>query len=353
MISVDFLNADEAERAAFDWPDVYFSPGYGRAAATMEDGTWELAVGNRGEFLYPYVKRPIPGSSDGMPQYDIASPYGYAGVWAVERAQAQAWAEFRQRFREASRARGCVAEFLRLGSIVPGREQLLATDDALQAAPFNHTILVDLAGGYDSYWKSCEGRSRTAIRKAQRLGYLARLRPAAAADLQSGAPFRRLYESTMDRLNARKSYYFSDDYYVSLLAALGDQLMLGEVADASGATVSAALFMTWKGIVHYHLAGSSRDAARDGANNLLLDTAIAWGIERGYDSLHLGGGTSDNDGLFRFKAGFGGTLLEFWLARAVLNDAEYDRLTQRRARELSVSRETLAARNFFPAYRTP
>src|SRR5690606_22282593 len=86
VISVDFLNADEAERAAFDWPDVYFSPGYGRAAATMEDGTWELAVGNRGEFLYPYVKRPIPGSSDGMPQYDIASPYGYAGVWAVERA---------------------------------------------------------------------------------------------------------------------------------------------------------------------------------------------------------------------------------------------------------------------------
>lgn len=124
--------------------------------------------------------------------------------------------------------------------------------------------------------------------------------------------------------------------------------MLGEVADASGATVSAALFMSWKVVVHYHLPGSSRGAARDGANNLLLDTATAWGIERGYESLHLGGGTSDNAGLFRFKAEFGGTLLEFWLARAVLNDAAYDRLAQRRARELSVPRETLAARNFFP-----
>ena len=350
---LDFLSAEEAEEKAYDWPDVYFAPGYGRAAAEMDDGIWELAIGNGGQFLYPYIKRAIKGSRAEAPRYDIASPYGYAGVWATKETQDQDWIEFRQRFRELSRERGCVAEFLRLGSIIPGREQLVASDSAVRAAPFNSTISVDLRGGYDAYWKNSEGRSRTAIRKAKRLGYEARVRRAGADDLCAGSAFRRLYESTMDRLAASRRYYFSDRYYVSLLTALGERLLIGEAYDVAKSTVSAALFMRWKGVLHYHLAGSNPGAARDGANNLLIDTAIEWGIERGYDSLHLGGGISDDDGLFRFKAGFGGSRLEFWLGRAVFNQSEYERLTHLRALELSLPVEKLLASSFFPAYRSP
>ncbi len=353
MISLDFLSAAEAEKLPIEWPDVYFSPGYGQAAATMDEGTWEVAIGNGGQFLYPYIKRPVEVLADETQRYDIASPYGYAGVWATATTTAEEWTEFRDRFRELSRARGCIAEFLRLGSIVPGRDQLLASDSSLDAFPFNSTVSVQLNDGYDAYWKNSDGRSRTAIRKAKRLGYQAQMRTAQLEDLKQGSPFRRLYESTMARLEARKSYYFSDEYYFSLFSALGDRLLIGEVHDASKSVGSSALFMSWNGTLHYHLAGSERDAARDGANNLLIDAAVEWAIERNHSSLHLGGGTSDNDGLFRFKASFGGSRLEFWLARSVLNQEEYNRLTEVRAQALSLPATSLIERGFFPAYRTP
>lgn len=60
-----------------------------------------------GEFLYPYVKRPIPGPSDGTPQYGIAFLTDTPGCGPLKARRLRIGPSF-VAIREASRARGCV-----------------------------------------------------------------------------------------------------------------------------------------------------------------------------------------------------------------------------------------------------
>jgi hypothetical protein len=244
-----------------------------------------------------------------------------------------------------------VAEFLRLGELVPGRDQLLKADPHLKAQRLNETIALDLSHGYDAYFSGSEGRSRTAIRKALRTGYVAKLRPAELRDLTDGGDFRTLYDSTMRRLSAKESYLMEDSYYRTLHASLGERLQLCEVTSAKGQVEAAALFMRHDPWLHYHLAGSRFEAARNGANNLLIDAAVRFGVAHALEGLHLGGGVGENDGLFRFKAGFGGHRLSYWIARNILSPEAYETLTVARATLLSVDPRELKETGFFPAYR--
>lgn len=317
----------------------------------MEGGTWEVALGNRGQFIYPYIKRSIPEELGLSERFDIISPYGYAGISTPEPRAPREWIQFRKTFRRANAERGCVAEFMRVGALCRNKHELLDSDPLLQATHFNDTITVPLHEGYDAYWKKSVGRSRTAIRKATRLGYASHMRPATAADMKVGGKFRELYDGTMARLEARDSYRLSDRYYLLLLSALGKDLLIGEITSPSGDIGSSALFMKYRDTLHYHLAGSRREAARDGANNLLIDAAIRWGIDHRMRQIHLGGGTSNEDGLFKFKAGFGGQRLPFHLCRSVICSEDYESLTLARAEQLGTSPGSLAKSGFFPAYR--
>jgi hypothetical protein len=348
---VRFLSTSEAQDLPLAWPDVYFTPGYGEASAYMEGGSWEVAVYGDGQMLYPYIKRPIPGELGLSERWDIISPYGYAGIWGRPDCDDSDWSAFRTALRTALPERGVVAEFLRLGEIVPGRGQLLKADPHLTAQRLSETIAVDLSRGYHAYFDGSEGRSRTAIRKALRTGYQAKIRPAELRDLTEGGDFRTLYDATMRRLGAKGSYLMEDMYYRTLHSSQGERLQLCEVTSVGGQVEAAALFMRHDPWLHYHLAGSRLEAARNGANNLLIDTAVRFGVEQGIASLHLGGGVSANDGLFRFKAGFGGRRLAYWIARNVLSSDDYETLVTARAKNLDVDPKTLKETGFFPAYR--
>lgn len=351
MNSLEFFSVAEAELLRIDWPDTYFEPGYGSAAACMESGEWEVAIYGDGAILYPYIKRPIDESLGLKGRFDLVSPYGYSGAWARPDTSLAQWRSFRKAMRESAPSRGFIAEFFRLGSLVPGRENLLGADTEIHGTRFNDTVVINLSDGLERYWTQSAGRSRTAIRKAQRLGYEGHIREAHVSDLTTGSPFRLLYEQTMQRLQAADVYLLPDEYYSDLLGALGENLTLCQVRDSSGDVGSAALFMRSGKTLHYHLAGSAREAARDGANNLLIHTAIDWAIKHGIQRLHLGGGTRPNDGLFRFKQGFSRNTLEYWLAKSVLQKDEYLTLCKARAQLLGVNLEQLDAAGFFPTYR--
>ena len=189
-----------------------------------------------------------------------------------------------------------------------------------------------------------------ATRKARKLGLTWEEAPASLAEM-TGGRFRALYDGTMERVSAKPYYFFGDRYYELLHAALGDDLRLAQVRNADGDVVAAALFMRWGDLLHYHLAGSERDAARLGANNLLLDGMIAWGFEHGLRLLHLGTGITAGDALYKFKVQFGGRLLPYWLLRTVLDEERYAVLTQRRATATKREPRELLESGFFPAYR--
>ena len=356
-MTVEFLGV-EAARARDDiaWPDVYYAPGYGAVCEVSDGGRWEVAVGAGGRILFPYLLRPVaPELCDGTTLFDAASPYGIAGTWVDPDVPRSEVVAFRRALREAQARRGVVAEFQRLGGLVPGREALrdalAEVDPSAEVAPFSETIELALADGYDAYWTGAVGRHRTSVRKARKTGYRWTEGPATAEDLAPGSAFRALYEGTMRAVEARPYYLFEDRYYSLLGEALGDDLRLARVLDPDGRYMAAALFMKWGDRLHYHLAGSDRMGARAGANNLLLDGMIAWACERGVVSLHLGGGVKPGDSLFKFKAQFGGRRVAFWLLKAIHDPTRYASLVARRAAQTGRPASELAASGYFPAYR--
>jgi lipid II:glycine glycyltransferase (peptidoglycan interpeptide bridge formation enzyme) len=212
-------------------------------------------------------------------------------------------------------------------------------------------VLVPVDQGPDAAWKAMEGRSRTAIRKAERSGFDSRLRPVRPDDTEPGSTFRRLYETTMARVGSSPRYLFTDEYYQQLLHGLGPALLMAEVYDPDGVIVAASLVMRHRGRAHYHLAGSDPGAARLGANNLLVWAIIGWAAAEGLDLVHLGGGLTADDNLFRFKRSFGGRAAEFWTGTAVLDESQYRILAEERSSRLGIPLDRMRTSSFFPLYR--
>jgi serine/alanine adding enzyme len=345
------ISSDEARHRPFSWPDIYFAPEYGDAVAAHEDADWLLATTEDGQILLPCLRRRVRSTSLGEDCVDVVSPYGYSGVWAAEGVSLRDLTNFRRSYRDLMVKQHAVSEFLRLSPLVPTVSAIRAMDPGAQISESGVTVVVDLTTGEQGYWSALEGRARTAVRKARRLGYEGVVRIATSADASPASEFRRLYAQTMVRAKASSYYDFTDDYYRRLLEGLGPSLLMAEVRNASGVVVAAALLMHWGHFLHYHLSGSDWEAARDGANNLLIDAAAAWGLANGVHRFHLGGGARGDDPLLKFKRSFGGELLRFHTSRCVFDQVAYDVLVTERARELSIPRESLLASPYFPAYR--
>ncbi|MGY4909864.1 GNAT family N-acetyltransferase [Micromonospora aurantiaca (nom. illeg.)] len=330
-----------------DCPDVYFTVGYGAAVAVADTGTWQCAYRPE-RVLLPYVRRAVPG---GVDREDAATPYGYSGVHVAPGCSAAELAGFWSDAVAHWRDTGLVSLFLRFSPLDPESVAAVRRLGVVEVTRRADTIAVDVGDGPDAVWNGMAGRSRTAVRKARRLGMTAHVRPAAGVDLRPGSPFRRLYEATMTRLGSAPWYLFPDGYYRALAAGLDKDLSLAEVHLPDGTVGATALVMRHRDRAHYHLAGSDPGAARDGANNLLVWTMLDWAAGAGCTVVHLGGGVRADDGLFRFKDSFGGRRSAFWTGTVIVDPDRYAVLVEEQARRTGRTPAELAASGYFPAYR--
>ena len=156
-----------------------------------------------------------------------------------------------------------------------------------------------------------------------------------------------IYDETMSRVQALRSYYFSREYFLGLREAVGSARLHLFVVRAGADVLAAALFTETAGIVQYHLGGTRTRALRLDPHTLLYHVVCEWAKERGNRVLHLGGGLGGReDSLFHFKAGFSQIRLPFHTWRQITDPEGY--------------REYLSALgiagtdgDYFPAYRQP
>jgi Acetyltransferase (GNAT) domain len=322
-------------------PDVYFLPGYGRAAGIADGGEWVLCEAHDGAFQVPLIVRMLSGGDK-----DAISP-AYSGVLAspdLSSAQIQdAWSASLESLRE----RGVISVVLRQSPFLQPAPDLKGMRSIVSGRP---TIVVEPADE-ESAWSRMAATGRTRVRKAIKNGYTGEVRQVASQDLLPLSDFRRLYKQTMQRIAANPLYFFGDDYYRALLDGLGRNLLLAEVRDAGGVVVATSLLLRHGQRLHYHLTGSSMDHARMGVNNLMLWTATQYAVEQGLRQFHLGGGNTPRDSLFRFKRTFGGRELEYGVAGQIINHERYQVHTLKRAKACNVTADTLFEGDFFPAYR--
>ncbi|MFG1894656.1 lipid II:glycine glycyltransferase FemX [Micromonospora zamorensis] len=326
-------------------PDVYFTAGYGRAAAETDSGSWQT-IHEDDRLMLPHVLRPV-GDTDA----DATSPYGYSGLHVDAACTPADLARFWSCAVAHWRDSGVVALFLRFSPLDAASVEAVRGLGSVALTRRADTVTVDVSKGPDPVWDGMQGRSRTAIRKARSKGLTGTARPVQQEDLLPGAPFRRLYESTMARLGSQLWYLFPDRYYRQLVTGLDKALCIAEVRDPDDTVVAAALVLRHRDRAHYHLAGSDPTAARDGANNLLVWSILEWAAQQGCRMVHLGGGVRADDGLFQFKRSFGGARTPFWTGSAVIAPDRYRELVAARARRLGTSAEDLVSTGYFPAYR--
>jgi hypothetical protein len=323
-------------------PDVYFTPGYGRAASVVHGGEWILLETFDGAWQVPLIVRTLVSGTK-----DAISPYGYSGVYAapsLTSAQLQAaWSATVARLQEL----GVISVLLRHSPLVHQAADL----PGLRSIISGHPTIVLESVDEDSAWSEMKGDCRTKIRKARKNGYAGEVRPASREDLTTGGAFRKLYEETMQRLGAAPPFFFGDEYYEKLLDGLGANLLIADVRDKDGTVGSSSLLMRDSERMHGHLEGSSRDDARMGSNNLMVWTATEYAINQGLRQFHLGGGLHARDSLYMFKRSFGGRELEYAVSGLIVDDELYQAQVESHAKESNTTADGLFATKFFPAYR--
>jgi hypothetical protein len=334
--------------------DVYHLPEYISVESRRTKTTPEVFLIIDGEriFFVPYLLRRcgdiLAEEAAAGDVADVVSPYGYSGILLSPAAlQAPGFPDFAlAELVRVLKAKGVCSAFFRLHPIL--NEALAEIFEPGTVVPNGETVSVDLTLSKSQLWTHTRKGQQSTINKCKRLGFTARMVPIA----QSLDEFIAVYQETMDRVGAHRSYYFSRDYFTQLLT-LGDRMHLC-IVEVEGRVAAASLFFECCGIVQAHLGGSRTEFLSQSPFSLLLDYVRLWAQERGNEFLHLGGGVGGGkDSLYAFKAGFSRRRHSFLTLRLITDEEKYRDLVGLRARALNAEAEDLLKSDFFPAYRYP
>ena len=265
--------------------------------------------------------------------FDLITPYGYGG-WLIE-GDADNTKLFID-YEKWCKDHNIVSEFVRYHPILNNRE---ASNSFYEVVLLGKTISMDLSTP-ETIWANLTSKNRNMVRKAIKSG----------VEIYHGhfpkmyEIFCEIYNKTMDFDNANSYYYFSEEFYNSLLKDLSEQSQVFW-AELDGKIIAASIMILSNGYMNYHLSGSLREYQSLAPSNLLLYKAALWGSFNGYKSFHLGGGIgSKEDCLYKFKSAFNrNETNQFAIGKKIYLKEAYDMLV--------LMKNSQNEDSFFPKYR--
>ena len=344
MESIEFntYSITEAKNLDIIYPDIYFTPEYGKVVEVSDRGTWELVTYANNRILHVYLKRPI--QSEGTMYYDLISPYGYSGLYFATDVDSKEMQEYFNKFKIFALQNNYVCEFIRFNPYLVTKQQIDYMAIPWKTVKDTYGIVMNTT--YDEYFKQTKSNHRYAVRKAVRDGYIFQIKQLENVDVQKGSDFRILYNETMKKCNAKPYYYFSDKYY-KLLVKLG---CLISYAKMNNEIIGASIFFKHNNDkLHYHLSCRKDDFKN--VSNFVLDGTIRWAFENKITFFHLGGGLSAGDNLARFKQALSNASFNYYYSPVCYNDVIYDKLVKDRCLELGKKKGELD-KNYYPLYKS-
>ncbi len=337
------------------WPgrEVFAHPEYLRLFEGDEGDACALSMQLDGaHVVYPLLLRPLSRldwvRGDALSAIDTTTPYGYGGpfAWTEEGAPPSAMKRLSGAFWPAvdewMRSITAVSEFVRLHLF---RSELLDyPGDTLQRST---NIVRPLDRDGDALLMDYRHKVRKNIKRAQRPGLVVEFDEAG----ESLERFLAVYRHTMDRQGASRYYYFSRAFFRDLVNKLQGHFVFVNVS-LDGQVLSSELVLCSARRLYSFLGGTLSEAFRHRPNDLLKHEAIRWGRGRGFREYVLGGGYSENDGIFKYKKSFAPSAPErpFFVGTRVRDRAMYSRLIELR-RGHGPQPEWRPRADYFPAYR--
>ncbi|MBN3960620.1 FemAB family protein [Nostoc sp. NMS8] len=336
--------------------DIYHLPGYFELEAKRSKGFPEAILIQQGDNLLfaPYILRNcndiIPNTSFETDIFDIISPYGYSGILisdAVTHAPefvAFAMAEMQQ----ILKSKHVCSAFFRLHPFINHKLPELFKENIFQV--HGQTISVDLSLTDAQIWNQTKADRRNKINKCKRFGLTSRVINFNNYYIEE---FIKIYEETMQRVGALKTYFeFDYDYCIQLNKKLGNSLYLC-IVEFEDTIASMGLYSEYCGIVQALFGGTKTEFVKLSPSSLEIDYIRFWARERGNKILHLGGGLgSQKNSIYNFKASFSKQSHSFLTMQWIISQQSYFHLVDKKARFLNVEPQHLLDLNFFPAYRS-
>lgn len=295
--------------------DIYYSEEYVKLYETDDAKPLCAICKTDGKILLmPFIRKEIDG------YYDFETAYGYGGP--ITNTEDRKWVddalyEMEQLFEKER----YVCGFIRFHSLLNNAE---ICKDHMQVIFDRNTVAINTEEAEDEIWTNqIISKNRNMIRKAEKNGLVYK----AEYNFESLPQFVKLYNATMERLEAEEFYFFNNSYYQSFINSFTGKAFLGTVKK-DNELICAALFMYSKEYGHYHLEGSDHKYSKLAANNLLLwKTALEF-HKLGVKEFHLGGGynSEPDNSLLKFKKSFSRNIKDFYIGKWIFNQKKYDEL---------------------------
>ena len=283
--------------------------------------------------------------------FDIASPYGYGGP--AYRAPDLGVAVSLYRVLRRELAAWCVehqipTEFVNLHPLL--ENERVVADASIAIAPVKEVVYFNCSVGETGLWAGMSRGHKSNLRRAQKAGIsVVKVQPST----QNFADFTRLYYLTMDRKRAADRWYFPERYFADCIEQLGSSRTSLFLAMSAGTVASAYLLMHDFGVAYYHFAGSDPRFFDLRANNAIMYETALWAANSGLKRYHLGGGvgSSEDDPLFRFKAGFSPLRATLFSYGIVHHEPTYRELCEMKSRHEIATAGAISSSGYFPTYR--
>ena len=283
-----------------NYPDIYFTPEYGKACEQSDGAVWELCQYK--DLIYVYLKKEYAVGS--TVYYDLITPYGYSGYWFKEQAT---FDEFILLFRTYAFDQNFLTEVVRqtpyLGVDISSDYSVIATKPIFSIETTN----------FDNYYTTIlKSSTRNIIKNASILNYSYKMVELNEESIQ--ASFLDMYNQTMVKVNASPYYYFNPGYYAHMGQLPNCKLIC--IYDKSNCIIGSSIIFIYKEFVHYHL--SCNDNSSNCITNFLLNSVIREiGIGK---KIIIGGGLTANDSLHSFKKKISTTRYEYVVYKHVFNE---------------------------------
>jgi len=329
-----------------EWPDreVFANPDYVQLVAKPgEKAACAVYKDEAGSVMFPLIIRPIRRevwAEDSKELFDLTTPYGYGGPFVQGRPyDARFWALFSQ----WARQRQLVSLYTRL-TLFP--EDILAFEGNMIVV--SHNVVRSLEPSIEQIWADYEHKVRKNVNKASRSGLTVNV------DLTGDRlqEFLAIYHATMERRNADEYYFFSAEFFQKIVASMPGNFAFF-YCDKDGIAVSVELALVTESRIYSFLGGTLPDFFPLRPNDLLKHEMIVWAKSNGKKEFVLGGGQTEDDGIFRYKVAFATQgIVPYCIGTKVFDMANYDYLCQVRKRyEEKQGREWDVRPDYFPAYR--
>lgn len=265
----------------FNLKDIYYAPEYVLSALKLDPGEamffYYIDEDGHGEVVYPFIKRQL--MENGSLFYDITTPFGYGGPALRNNTDAQKLASnFLRVFGDYCKAENIVAEYIRFHPVLNNAEFFS-----------KHLDLISVSDTYtlqlNAYLSESDQAGADRVNGADASGLTFKK----LGTVKHMFDFLVLYYSTVRQSEETDSYYFfTNDYFESLVSALGPELHLfGAYKDNK--LLTASYVLTKGETIYHHLSGKSEGADLEEAETMLVNSIAEWGAYNGFQYFHLAG----------------------------------------------------------------